>query len=164
MLNATISDDACRDLYGLILCARPKHFIANRCRRAHYIVFAILQSLPECIVDMHCENTYEVKSIDCAWKRQMQDELCAKKEEAPQNCTNDPAGSTHIQNTCFLTNRFCYFLVINIVAVSILTGATWAIMSIFFEHFCKKSENYVELDASQLDTPPFIDTVLHPVH
>jgi len=53
---------------------------------------------------MQCENTYDVKEIECAWKKQMQDEVCEKTQDENRNCTNDRAGNLHIQDTCYLMN------------------------------------------------------------
>jgi hypothetical protein len=148
LLNISISDDTCLSLYKLILCPNPKKFIVNRCRYAHHIVFAILQSMPQCIVDMNCESTYNVKELECKWKRQMQDEICESTQDPIQNCTNNRAGSINIQDTCYLTNSACNFIVKHIVSISISVGAIWAIVSILFIMYSINDKEYVEIEST----------------
>jgi len=76
LLNETLSDEGCRDLYEKLLCPQTKKILPNRCREAHHVIFAIMQSLPECKIDKDCENPYKLGDLECNWITDLQHSVC----------------------------------------------------------------------------------------
>ena len=145
LLNATVSDAACRRMYRQFLCTDLRSPLPRQCYQAHQIVFAILESVAACRKDSECRATYTVPPMLCSWKRRLQEEVCSGQRHNVSDCGDDDSENLSVANFCFLNNPICEFVVVNVVAMSISTGVLWALTSIaviyYGQHLCNRVEN-----------------------
>jgi len=151
LLNQTLSDEGCRDLYEKFLCAKTKTILPNRCREAHHVVFAIIQSLPECTTDKDCETPYKLNGLECNWISDLQYSVC-EASTVNSTCEKDKSKAVYIQNMCYLTDSTCQFIVTNMVVLSILTGLSWALLTISFIYSCQYLCDKVQLVENRVDS------------
>ena len=137
LLNETLSDEGCRDMYQKLLCTQTKKILPNRCREAHHVMFAIIQSLPECKIDKDCDTPYKVGGLECSWITDLQHAVCEDMTKVNFRCEKEKSKAVYIKNMCYLTNSTCHFIVTNMVLLSILAGLSWAFVTIFFIYFCQ---------------------------
>ena len=144
LLNATVSDAACRRMYRQFLCTDLRSPLPRQCYQAHQIVFAILESVAACRKDSECRATYTVPPMLCSWKRRLQEEVCSGQRHNVSDCGDDDSENLSVANFCFLNNPICEFVVVNVVAMSISTGVLWALTSIaviyYGQHLCNRVE------------------------
>jgi len=138
LLNSTISNASCNHLYETLLCKKTKDIFDIKCRNAHLIIFAILQTIPECQNDGDCFHEYELdKKIECEWMKELQEDVCMEIDDSFSNCEKNVSSSIRIEDFCFLTDPFCSFIVNNVVPISITTGVIWGLITICFVYFCQ---------------------------
>ena len=145
LLNETLADEGCRDMYQKLLCTQTKKILPNRCREAHHVMFAIIQSLPECKIDKDCDTPYKVGGLECSWITDLQHAVCEDMTKVNFRCEKEKSKAVYIKNMCYLTNSTCHFIVTNMVVLSILAGLSWAFVTIFFIYFgqswCDRVQN-----------------------
>jgi hypothetical protein len=156
LLNTTISDEGCRDLYEKLLCPTTKTILPNRCKQAHHIMFAIIQSLPECKIEKDCVNEYELNDLECSWMTELQNAVCDNMKVVNFKCEKEKSKAVYIKDMCFLTNPTCNFIVTYVVPLSVVTGLLWSFMTIFIIYFgqfwCNKVEDMEnKVDAMRSD-------------
>jgi len=130
LLNATVSDEACRETYKQFLCTDLRQHLPRQCYQAHQIVFAILDFLETCKINSECRQIYSVPPMLCSWKKRLQHEVCNGKQHNMFECADESSENLSVANFCFLNNPFCEFVVNNIVPMSISTGVLWAFICI----------------------------------
>ena len=158
LLNETLSDDGCRDLYQKLLCPKIKQILPNRCREAHHIMFAIIQSLPQCKIDRDCEKPYKLGDLECSWISDLQNSVCEDMSRVNFKCEKEKSKAVYIKNMCYLTDSMCHFIVTNMVPLSILAGLSWAFVTISFIFFCQRMCDTVQVVENNLDA------VYHQIH
>ena len=151
LLNETLSDEACRHLYEKLLCPKTKTNLPNRCREAHHLMFAIIQSLPECKIDKDCENPYKFNGLECDWITDLQHSVCENMGQVNFKCEKEKSKAVYIKNMCYLTDSTCYFIVTNMVVLSVLAGLSWAFVTIFFIYFGQYWCDRVQIIENQAD-------------
>jgi len=144
LLNATISDERCRNLYENLLYPTTKAFLPNRCREAHRIIFAIIQSLPECKIEKDCEKDYELDDLECSWMTELQHVVCEDMKTVNFRCEKEKSKAVYIKDMCFLTNPTCHFIVTYVILLSVVIGLLWSIVTISFTYFGQFWCNRVE--------------------
>jgi hypothetical protein len=152
LLDTTISDEGCKDLYEKLLCPTTKIILPNRCREAHRIVFAMIQALPECKIEKDCEKDYELHDLECSWMTELQNEVCEDMKTVNFRCEKEKSKAVYIKNMCFLTNPTCYFIVKNVIPLSVITGVMWSVFTISFIYFGQYWCNKVEYIQAEMDT------------
>lgn len=144
LLNATVSDETCREMYRQFLCTDLRQNLPRQCYQAHQIVFAILDSIKTCRRNSDCRQIYSLPPMLCSWKKRLQHEVCNGWQHNVFECADENSENLSVASFCFLNNPFCEFVVNNIVPMSISTGVLWAFLCIAVIYYGQNVCNRVE--------------------